>query len=319
LLIQDGNTHYPSPKHKYRFFRGDLAMPPRIVMVDGSGNITLDAIDWLAEQKVDLVRTKWDGRISSVCATSGYAADTKKVAWQIAVRANNAQRLAFAGPLISEKIRATLFNLENLLPLSPSRDKAIEAAKGALVNLKAKPPNNISRLLALEGAVAQGYWFAWRALPIKWQAKTRYPIPEEWTRFFSRSSLKQDVHFGNRHATHPINAMLNYAYTVLEAKTRIQAVCDGYDPSIGILHHDMRADRHSFVFDAMEPQRPVVDRTILDLIGGETFSGGDFILQRDGVCRLNPDLARTIAATVAALLGQRAYCDLSVKELQRGH
>ena len=86
--------------------------------------------------------------------------------------------------------------------------------------------------------------------------------------------------------------MLNYVYTVLEAQTRIRAISDGYDPSIGILHHDMRTDRHSFVFDAMEPQRPIVDRIILKLVAQEAFSGSDFILQRDGVCRLNPELAR---------------------------
>ena len=298
LLIQDGNTHYPSQKRIFRFFKGDLNKPPRIVLVDGSGNITLDAIDWLAEQRVDLIRTKWDGRISLVCAATGYAADSKKVAWQIATRGNSAKRLQFAVPLIAEKIKATLFNLENLLPPSVSRDKAIEAAKGGLATLRTKPPNNISRLLALEGAVAQGYWFAWRALPIKWQAKSRYPIPEEWTRFFSRSSLKQDVHFGNRHATHPINAMLNYIYTILEAQTRVRVIGDGYDPSIGILHHDIRADRHSFVFDSMEPKRPVVDRAIIKLILDEEFSGADFTLQRDGVCRLNPDLARTVCMSV---------------------
>jgi hypothetical protein len=45
----------------------------------------------------------------------------------------------------------------------------------------------------------------------------------------------------------------------------------------------------------MEPMRPVVDRAILELVKATTFSGGDFSIQPDGVCRLNPELARRVA------------------------
>jgi len=47
--------------------------------------------------------------------------------------------------------------------------------------------------------------------------------------------------------------------------------------------------------DRMEPMRPVVDRAILELVKTATFSGGDFLIQPDGVCRLNPELARQVA------------------------
>jgi CRISPR/Cas system-associated endonuclease Cas1 len=51
----------------------------------------------------------------------------------------------------------------------------------------------------------------------------------------------------------------------------------------------------SFMLDRMEPVRPVVDRAILKLVKTSTFSGGDFFVQPDGVCRLNPQLARQVA------------------------
>ena len=41
--------------------------------------------------------------------------------------------------------------------------------------------------------------------------------------------------------------------------------------------------------------RPVVDRVILQLLNEETFIGADFKIQSDGVCRLNPELARRVA------------------------
>ncbi len=295
LLIQDGNTHHPGTKRTTRYFKGDLTLPPRIVTVDGSGNISLDALDWMGEQKIDLIRLKWDGRIISVASTSGYSADPKKVAWQLSTRQSASKRMAFAVGQIAEKIKQTLFNLENLLPPSHSRDKAIETAKAALRELKNKKPQSIGKLLAIEGAVAAGYFFAWRAISINWKMTSRYPVPDEWKRYFSRSSLKHLKTKANSSATHPINAMLNYAYGILEAQTRVQAIAEGYDPSIGIMHDRVNPERHSFLFDLMEPHRPVVDRAVLKLITEETFSGSDFILQSDGICRLNPELARTIS------------------------
>jgi CRISP-associated protein Cas1 len=80
LLISDGHTHYPAEKIVRRFFRGDLTLPTRIVLVDGSGHITLDALDWLAEQGTTLIRLKWDGQPISTIAASGSLVDLKKLA-----------------------------------------------------------------------------------------------------------------------------------------------------------------------------------------------------------------------------------------------
>lgn len=79
---------------------------------------------------------------------------------------------------------------------------------------------------------------------------------------------------------------------------RIEAIADGYDPTTGVLHEKrLRRDKRiaAFALDLMEPLRSVVDRTVLRLIAEETFSGADFQSQSDGVCRLNPELARRIA------------------------
>src|SRR5262245_24237618 len=37
LLIRNGLTHFPQDREEYRFFRGDLNLPTRILMLDGSG------------------------------------------------------------------------------------------------------------------------------------------------------------------------------------------------------------------------------------------------------------------------------------------
>src|SRR5271163_703241 len=58
LLVRDGYTHFPAKQQKWRFFSGALEVPPAILVLDGSGNITLDAIDWLATQRVPLIRLR---------------------------------------------------------------------------------------------------------------------------------------------------------------------------------------------------------------------------------------------------------------------
>ena len=55
LLVRNGFTHYPQKQQAYRFFKGDADLPPRIIMLDGSGSITFDVLTWLNEQKVSLV------------------------------------------------------------------------------------------------------------------------------------------------------------------------------------------------------------------------------------------------------------------------
>ena len=58
---------------------------------------------------------------------------------------------------------------------------------------------------------------------------------------------------------------------------------------------DQRSSYPGFALDRMEPMRPIVDRAVLDLIDSKTFAGADFVIQDDGACRLNPELARRVA------------------------
>ena len=87
---------------------------------------------------------------------------------------------------------------------------------------------------------------------------------------------------------------MNYAYAALESDIRVQSISDGYDPTIGIMHEG--GDGSSkFIFDLMEPERPRVDRAVLDFVKGNVFDPADFVIRTDGVCRLNPEMARMVA------------------------
>jgi CRISPR-associated protein Cas1 len=66
----------------------------------------------------------------------------------------------------------------------------------------------------------------------------------------------------------------------------------------GVLPYE-RDDSPAFVFDLMKPERPRVDRAVLDFVKGHVFDQADFVIRTDGVCRLNPEMARMVVARVS--------------------
>jgi CRISPR-associated protein Cas1 len=136
------------------------------------------------------------------------------------------------------------------------------------------------------------YFRSWRPIGLRW--KGRKPIPEEWRRIGPRVSAKSGT---NRDATHPVNALLNYGYAVLESQVRIAVLAAGLDPRVGYFHG--RYGKQTLVLDLMEPMRPVVDRVVLDFAQANTFSPGDVTLRDDGICRMNPQLALNVIVSMA--------------------
>lgn len=303
LLVRDGYTHYPAKLREWRFFNSALDIPPTIVVIDGSGEISMDAIDWLSRHRVPLVRVRWDGQFSSIITSGGQAANASKVHWQQKTRDNPCDRLAFATDLICQKANNTLLTLQGYLPRSPIWDKACKNIAIRAELLKRQPPRTFARLLGIEGSIAADYFRVWSGLSIKWKPLKRYPIPRDWGTYRTRVALRHGIRLRsdgggyNRGATHPVNAMLNYAYAVLIAQTQIRLIIEGYDPTMGIMHEKkaLRGINPGFALDHMEPLRPVVDRAVLQLVDTATFTGADFSIQHDGVCRMNPELARRVA------------------------
>jgi CRISP-associated protein Cas1 len=266
-------------------------------MLDGSGCISFDVLDWLAEQRVSLVRIDWQGNVVSVLAGTGFAADPAKLKWQVETRSDPERRMAFASGIISEKIANSIETLEAAIPSSASRERALARHRWELAGLKKHNQSTLGGLLGIEGQVASAYFKAWEGLSLRWTETSRRPIPESWSTIGTRSSLRISK-AENVGATHPLNGILNYAYSVLQSRLQIEAVADGYDPTLGIMHSGRRGEP-ALVFDLMEPNRPRVDAAVLRFAMGETFCPADFVLRSDGVVRLAPQLARRVCQLAA--------------------
>ena len=295
LLIRDGLTHAEHEPKTHRFFKGDAARPPRIIMLDGSGSLSFDVLSWLSEQGVALFKVDYQGELISVVA-GRHPYDLERFRWQIETRADPAARLAFAAALIGSKLMASIETLASSLSASRARDAAIFTAERELAAIEAGSIRDIDALRLAEARAAAAYFQAWKAAPLQWRARWRHLVPEDWVAVGTRRSMRSP-YATNRNATHPINAMLNYAYAVLHSVVQTEAVAEGYDPSRGIMH-EARSDSAAMILDLMEPRRPVVDRAVLRFVSAHQFSGADFTITDRGVCRLNPALAKKVAALV---------------------
>ncbi len=292
LLIRNGFTHYPNKRQQWRLFPGDRKLPSRIILLDTDGSISLDVLEWLAARRIPLIMLNYQGEVKSYIAETG-SADLKLREAQLAAL-NNDAGLKIATRLIQEKIRGCGDTIRSL-PKSPAQHSALMKLDVALQELS-RPIADVEALRLIEGRAALSYFTAWQSIPIRWKGVGRHPIPLEWMAVGQRQSLISGT---NRNAGHPVNAMLNYAYGVLESQVRIATVAAGFDTGIGYLHA-CRPGRSALVYDLMEPLRPRVDRLVLDFIRSHTFTPSDFPVTKKGVCRLHPQLAKKVAGLAVA-------------------
>lgn len=290
LLIRNGLTHYPQTPDEIRFFPGDSKLPNRIVILDGSGGISFDALNWMAEQQIEFVQLDWRGKVANIGNNSGYSADPKLAAAQRAVQGTKRQ-IEIAKWLIAAKFENSISTLRNSIAKSEIREIAISKLQKGISDIR-NPRNSISysQLLGIEGPCAKAYFATWRGVPLKWTGLNRKPIPEDWSEFGPRTMGWRKR---SRVARHPINAMLNYGYGILANHVRSEIVSAGLDPAIGFLHGNSE-NSNPLVYDLMEPLRPEIDRAVLEFAKSCEFRPGDFTISKWGGCRLNPRVASAV-------------------------
>ncbi len=273
-------------------------MPTRLILLDGSGTLSFDVMTWLVEQGVSLIRMTWDGQYCALVSGSAFPLVPAKVAFQRRLQADRLVRLQFSIGLIAEKLRGSITTLHSYLP-SEAAVAAIEKAEKGLSMLDHLDTDDMQKVRAIEGQCAAAYFGAWRTVTPQWIGEKRFPMPSDWKIYWSRSSLRTKRTPTNSRAGHPVNSMLNYAYAVKVSLLQEQLTARGFDQRLGVMHHS-RDEYAAFAYDLIEIERPHVDGLILDLLKRQTFSAADFVIRKDGACRLSPQLAKMIAKMVTS-------------------
>jgi CRISP-associated protein Cas1 len=215
-VVAHGFTHYPQKAREERYFPGDPKLPSRIILLSADGSLSLHVMRWLSEQHVPLVMLDHRGQVVNVLNTETMAADLDLRLAQIEALTNG-RGLMLARSLIEQKLTASLSTLETLPP-SAARESASDRVASILHHLREDPPGSVDDLRLREAWAAISYFAAWRSIELRWKGTGKKPIPPEWRRVGMRGDV---LRRSNRNAHHPVNALLNYGYAVLESQVRI--------------------------------------------------------------------------------------------------
>ena len=135
--------------------------------------------------------------------------------------------------------------------------------------LKIRTVDNIDQLRGIEGALASRYFSVFDELIL---------------------NQKDDFIFQTRNRRPPmdrVNALLSFAYAVVERECANALRSVGLDPFVGFMHTD-RPGRESMALDIMEEFRSILcDRFVLTLINTKTVRKDSFMKGDDGAVLLN--------------------------------
>jgi CRISPR-associated protein Cas1 len=292
LIVKEGLTHYPQTPGRHVLYRGVHGVE-RIILLAPSGSLSFDAIRWCQEQGITAVVVERDGQLLA-CLTPEQPGDLALRRRQYMAGANG-RDVAVAQWLVKSKIQG---QHETLLqfPALPGATAGVQKLGELLAwfDLPALPPwlCSIIGFRTFEGQAAGLYFAAWKGYPLQWRKSVRRYVPPHWHTIRERHSPLSD---SARRAVDPANAILNYAYGVLEGQCRQALTAEGFDLSCGFLHADKQF-RDSLVYDLMELLRPAVDALVLTFLNRTTFAYGDVERVSTGQCMLHPQLARAVVA-----------------------
>jgi CRISPR-associated endonuclease Cas1 len=260
----------------------------RLVLIGSDGMVTLAALRWLADQDAAFVMLDRDGSVLTVTGPVGPSDARLRRSQSLALESGKA--VDISRELIFQKIQGQERTAREILG-SVSIATEIASFRSPL-----SVATSIQQIRQLESLAARAYWSAWHDLPINFPTADLRRIPEHWRTFGTRES---PLTGSPRLAVSPVNAMLNFLYSLLESEARLAAVAAGLDPGIGFLHVDTDA-RDSLACDLMEPVRAQVDAFLLNWIMKERLKREWFFERGDGLCRLTAAFAERLSESAPA-------------------
>jgi CRISPR-associated endonuclease Cas1 len=263
----------------------------RLVVMGTTGTFSIDALHWCSRLGIGVVVLAHDGTVQ--LASTPRLTDDARLRRTQALAPFEPYGLDVARWLMSRKI----VGQGKLMRHRFGDDKTAETIGNLALAIEGAA--TIEELRQLEASAAALYFGAWSGRPEcapSFAAKDRSRIPPHWSRYEGRRSVLASA-ASNRKAERPVNALLNYVYSLVDAEAVLACQAVGLDPGLGIVHADAKG-RQSLALDVMEPVRPEVDAFVLDLVERRTFRKVEFIETSDGHVRLRSPLTHELAETM---------------------
>ncbi|MGA3354878.1 MAG: CRISPR-associated endonuclease Cas1 [Acidimicrobiales bacterium] len=263
----------------------------RLVILNAAGVVSLDVFRWCHALGIGVLVLGSDG--TPQLASTPRMTDDARLRRTQALAPFEPYGLDVARWLMSRKIQG-----QGKLVLRRFGDSGTAETIGDLA-LATEGVETIDELRQLEASAAALYFGAWSGraeCAPTFAAKDQRRIPPHWSVYEGRRSVLASA-ASNRKAERPVNAMLNYVYSLVEAEAILACQAVGLDPGLGIVHADAKG-RQSLALDIMEPVRPEVDAFVLDLVERRTFRKAEFTETSDGHVRLLAPLTHELAETM---------------------
>lgn len=259
----------------------------RVIITGPKGYMSFDALKWCKEHNVSVAQFSIDTElVSHVVNGQCEASDVRR---QVHA-ADSGMSATIARELISRKLRGQARNADGLLNDIAAAEKLNGWAERAM-------DIDYAQLEKLEGYAARTYFGAWTSkVAMSFDQSSRLRIPANWRKFSGRISITSST-TRKQNASDPVNALLNYAYTLGYTECRIACLSVGLDPRLGFMHGD-RDNRDSLALDILEVLRPEIDCYVLSLVQQRTFAYRDFSEPYGflpGTCRIVAPLTHEIA------------------------
>jgi CRISPR-associated endonuclease Cas1 len=301
------------PQNDRQIIRIDIdAEPkPRAILFDSHGEfLTGEAIRWCARYSINLALPGGPGRlITMVESALETKANTMTRIRDIDPSIIRAQCAADPVKIAREIVRAKIdAELNTTIPDAAARRQEFEEW-----DIKLNSARSVAEIMVVEGRAAASYWRTFRDTGLR--ERRNGNLPRSWLRFAQRN--KGASFLGNKHASHPINAMLNYCYIVEAGRLAKALAAQGLCLSIGFLHSDKKG-RNSLVWDAIEPLRPTIDAKVFAFVEAHEFARCDFPQSGYNVHRLSRDVTQLLLHKASLpLCAIEEAAEWMVKTLQR--
>jgi CRISPR/Cas system-associated endonuclease Cas1 len=280
LIAFDGETTLTYTK---------AAKPPlAIVLSSAGGFVSIEALRLCARAKIAVIAlNRAHGLISIMGA--GAAANARLIRAQCALEPLPLARVIVAAKLNAMRCAGAVGDVTPFI--------------GGLVRAE-----SVDAVRVVEAQAART---AWPNPPLmKWE---RGSIPPEYKSAWLARTRVDARGRPKRRARHPVNAMLNAAFSVTAGRLAAYLAARGFAPPIGFLHNDKRG-RYSLCWDCIEPLRPAIEARLFVFIQAQRFAASDFVRAPDGSIRLAPSL---LSATLNECAPGHAALANAVKWIER--
>jgi CRISPR-associated endonuclease Cas1 len=301
LEISDGVHPYRRTRTISRTEAGPLAKVRRILVL-GAGMVTTEAMAWCHRRNLPLVVARTGTIPTMVGGPALFDHAGLRRAQALAPYLPGAESASLAVTIAHWLTDLRLADQARIAEsMLDDRDASEVITAWRRVVVGATDPADI---LLAEAKAADRYWASWHVIQLRFANRDQARVPPHWRGFGGRRSDLSANAWTNRHATDPINALLNLGAKVAETEATWGLLALGLDPAMG-LGHALRGGRPSAALDLMEPARGTLEQIVLGLISERTFRKVDFTEDPKGLVRVNAPLSHELVRALAPVVRDR--------------